>query len=343
MDFTLPPEIEDGICSETGLLRVEIERHLADGHRGERLRDGIVVAIIGPPNAGKSSLLNKLVRRDAAIISPIAGTTRDIVEVAIDLEGYPILLADTAGLRETHEEIERIAVRFVTDLLESEGWRVQSVEAENRGFDLIARKPHPEDPQTAIDVRFVEVKGRAGVGEVILSDNEYRTAVRLKKDYWLYAVFNCATQPQAHVVQGGAVANLLQGFTHTSSSTKSVKGHAIVLEKIPPRARGIDRHLAEFLGAEPGRRIAFHRGQQLLHPRRRPAVRIQRPTALARSIAGEDRFARRRKILAIPDERCLGWTRRPAENSGGTDAHEEDPVIRGVPPLDGLFHFLDRR
>jgi superfamily II DNA or RNA helicase len=102
------------------------------------------------------------------------------------------------------DEIERIAVRFVTGLLESEGWQVQSVETENRGFDLIARKPHPEDPQTAIDVRFVEVKGRAGVGEVILSDNEYRTAVRLKKDYWLYAVFNCASKPQAHVVQDPA-------------------------------------------------------------------------------------------------------------------------------------------
>jgi hypothetical protein len=102
------------------------------------------------------------------------------------------------------DEIERIAVRFVTAMLEAEGWRVESVEMENRGFDLIARKPHPEDPQTAIDVRFVEVKGRAAVGEVILSDNEYRTAVRLKRDYWLYAVFNCASEPQTHVVQDPA-------------------------------------------------------------------------------------------------------------------------------------------
>jgi hypothetical protein len=99
------------------------------------------------------------------------------------------------------DEIERIAVRFVTELLEAEGWRVESVEKDNRGFDLIARKPHPEDPQTAIEVRFVEVKGRAGVGEVILSENEYRTAVRLKKDYWLYAVFNCASTPHSHAIQ----------------------------------------------------------------------------------------------------------------------------------------------
>ncbi len=101
-------------------------------------------------------------------------------------------------------EIERIAVRFTMDLLKSEGWQVESVETENRGFDLIARKPHPDDPKTAIDVRFVEVKGRAAIGEVILSDNEYRTAVRLRKDYWLYAVFNCATKPQAHIIQDPA-------------------------------------------------------------------------------------------------------------------------------------------
>jgi hypothetical protein len=73
-------------------------------------------------------------------------------------------------------KIERIAVDFVTALLESEGWQVESVEAEDRGFDLIARKPHPEDPKTAIEVRFVEIKGRAGVGEVAMTTNEYKTA-----------------------------------------------------------------------------------------------------------------------------------------------------------------------
>src|SRR5262249_54271024 len=99
------------------------------------------------------------------------------------------------------EEIERIAVQFVIALLETEGWQVESVEKDNRGFDLIARKPHPEDPKTAIAVRFVEVKGRAGVGEVALSTNEYKTAERLKKDYWLYAGFKCASNPEAHAVQ----------------------------------------------------------------------------------------------------------------------------------------------
>jgi tRNA modification GTPase len=110
-DEDLPPEIEDRIRVETGELGAEINSHLADGHRGERLRDGISVAIVGPVNAGKSSLLNRIARREAAITSPIAGTTRDIVEVAIDLGGYPIVLADTAGLRDSSDAVEQEGLR----------------------------------------------------------------------------------------------------------------------------------------------------------------------------------------------------------------------------------------
>ncbi len=99
------------------------------------------------------------------------------------------------------EEIERVAVEAVIAYEAARGWRAQSVEAENRGFDLISRKPHPEDPQTAVEVRLIEVKGRAGVGEVALSANEYKTAERLKDDYWLYVVFNCAAQPEIHPIQ----------------------------------------------------------------------------------------------------------------------------------------------
>jgi hypothetical protein len=66
---------------------------------------------------------------------------------------------------------------------------------------LISRKPHPEDPKTCIEVRFIEVKGRAGVGEVALTTNEYKTAERLKKDFWLYVAFNCASTPELHLIQ----------------------------------------------------------------------------------------------------------------------------------------------
>ena len=101
-------------------------------------------------------------------------------------------------------EIEKIAVEAATRYEESRGWKVQSVEQENRGFDLVSRKPHPEDPDTAIEVRFIEVKGRSHIGEVALTTNEYKTAERLKKDYWLYVVFNCAAKPELHVIQDPA-------------------------------------------------------------------------------------------------------------------------------------------
>ena len=99
------------------------------------------------------------------------------------------------------DEIERIAVDFVTKLLEADGWKVKSVESENRGFDLIATRCDLANPLASLGVRFIEVKGRSGVGEVALTTNEYKTAERLGNDYWLYVVYNCATKPEVHRIQ----------------------------------------------------------------------------------------------------------------------------------------------
>ena len=92
-------------------LRGEIAQKLADRSRGERLREGLVVAIAGPPNAGKSTLLNRLARREAAIVSPYPGTTRDVIEVHLDLDGYPVTLLDTAGIRASDDPVEREGIR----------------------------------------------------------------------------------------------------------------------------------------------------------------------------------------------------------------------------------------
>jgi tRNA modification GTPase len=107
----LPTDLDAKAKSGAGELRAEIEAHLADARRGELLREGLVFTIIGAPNAGKSSLLNALVGREAAIVSARAGTTRDIVEARLDLAGVPVTLSDTAGLREASDEIEAEGIK----------------------------------------------------------------------------------------------------------------------------------------------------------------------------------------------------------------------------------------
>jgi len=107
----MPEDLVDAALHAAEQLRSEIAAALADGGRGERLRDGLVVAIAGPPNAGKSTLLNRLARREAAIVSPYPGTTRDVIEVHFDLGGYPVTLLDTAGIRDSTDPLEQEGVR----------------------------------------------------------------------------------------------------------------------------------------------------------------------------------------------------------------------------------------
>src|SRR6266481_790429 len=100
--------------------------------------------------------------------------------------------------------IERIAVQAAIAFEEARGWKVESVESDTRGFDLISRRASSGTSREPIETRFIEVKGRAAVGEIALTANEYKTAQRLGEDYWLYVVFNCASQPQVTLVQNPA-------------------------------------------------------------------------------------------------------------------------------------------
>lgn len=109
-DEEIPESVLAGVSEEVRGLRESIDTMLAD-RRGERVREGVRIAILGAPNAGKSSLLNALAGRDAAIVSARAGTTRDIIEVHMDIAGYPVILSDTAGLRESADDIEQEGIR----------------------------------------------------------------------------------------------------------------------------------------------------------------------------------------------------------------------------------------
>ena len=110
-DEDLPPEVEAQVAGELAALHGEVAAHLNDGRRGERLREGLVFAVTGRPNVGKSSLVNALAERDVAIVSAIPGTTRDALETRVVLGGVPVTLVDTAGLRKASDEIEAEGVR----------------------------------------------------------------------------------------------------------------------------------------------------------------------------------------------------------------------------------------
>ena len=123
-DEDLPENVEHAAQARISALEGEIRTFLDDNRRGERLRDGLQIAILGAPNAGKSSLLNAIAAREAAIVSATEGTTRDVIEVHLDLGGWPVTIADTAGLRDAADEIEREGVRRALDRAEAADLRL---------------------------------------------------------------------------------------------------------------------------------------------------------------------------------------------------------------------------
>jgi tRNA modification GTPase len=151
-DEDLPPEVEADLLRTMHAVRQEIAGHLADAGRGEKLREGLFIAITGPPNVGKSSLINVLADRDVAIVSPIPGTTRDALEARVVLGGVPLTVVDTAGLREA------------TDAIEAEGVRRARANAEKADFVIAMVTAGESTPAGLTPDRHLLVANKADLG-----------------------------------------------------------------------------------------------------------------------------------------------------------------------------------
>ena len=141
----LPEDVIKNIKTDSQKIRKEIEAILNDQKVGERIREGFKIAIVGPANAGKSSLLNYLSNRDVAIVSEIAGTTRDVIEAHLNVDGYPVVISDTAGIRKSKDEIEKKGIKLALKRAEDADLNIIVIEPKSVDFtgflnDLVSEK-----------------------------------------------------------------------------------------------------------------------------------------------------------------------------------------------------------
>ena len=135
----LPKNIMKDIQKISNKVLLEIKKTLNDQKVGERIREGFKIAIVGPPNSGKSSLLNYLSKRDAAIVSEIAGTTRDVIETHLNLDGYPVIVSDTAGIRSSKNEIEKKGIKIALKRAEDADLKLVIISSKNVDFSDVLR------------------------------------------------------------------------------------------------------------------------------------------------------------------------------------------------------------
>ena len=167
-DEDLPENILNEIKKKSEKIKKEIKKSLDDQKVGERIREGFKIAILGPTNAGKSSLLNYLSRRDVAIVSEIAGTTRDVIETHLNIDGYPVVLSDTAGIRDSKDEIEKRGLRLALKKAEDADLNLIVIEPKNAHFTGFLKDLVSSD-KTIIVVN----KSDLGVDEMILDFKKY--------------------------------------------------------------------------------------------------------------------------------------------------------------------------
>ena len=262
IDFSDEPDVPKNLVTRAmeivRPLTAEITQVLAGAERGERLREGLWVAITGPPNAGKSTLLNRIARREAAIVSPYAGTTRDVVEVHLDLDGYPVNLLDTAGICESAEDpVEREGMRRAREAASRADlvlWLVNAGAAdalnESRAadepiapgaarwivvnkVDLISEEGAPKLQAKFADrkdVYYVSAATGAGVDDLVAS------IARLAE-----RIFTTDSALVTRQRQQTALAEVREALAGAMSLAKEVAGEELIAEQLRRAAIGLGR------------------------------------------------------------------------------------------------------
>ena len=176
-DEDLPPEILKNLKIDAKKIEAEIKKNLDDNKIGEIIREGFKIAIVGPSNAGKSSLLNYLSRREVAIVSEIAGTTRDVIETHLNIDGYPVIVSDTAGIRDSKDEIEKKGIKLAFKKSDNADLNIVLIEPKSGHFagflkDLISDKSI-----------FVINKSDLGIDNIVNEFKKYNPIyISLKKE-----------------------------------------------------------------------------------------------------------------------------------------------------------------
>jgi tRNA modification GTPase len=246
-DEDLPGGLIAALGADIDLLAAEIRAHLAD-QRGERLREGLSIAIVGPPNAGKSSLLNALARREAAIVSATAGTTRDVIEVQLDLGGYPVTVADTAGLRALPEASEG------HEAIESEGIRRALARAEAADLKLLVLDATAGEPDESV-TRLIDADTLTVLNKIdaaphaspIVAGQLWRVSVRTGEGV-AKLVETLTAETAKRLAQQDSAAPLITRARHRAALAECVtaleRAHGLIVRGAEPELLAEDLRLA---------------------------------------------------------------------------------------------------
>ncbi len=249
-DEDLSQDILKKIKKDSHDVSERINKILNDNKVGERIRDGLKIAIVGPPNVGKSSLLNYLSNRDVAIVSEIAGTTRDVIEVHLNIDGYPVIVSDTAGIRDSQNEIEKKGIKLAIKRAEEADLRLVIIEPKNLDFtgflkDLFDQKSilvinkcdlqsiKLSEQMKKLEPVLISIKNNANIDKLILKiKNKIKNKFIITEDILI-------TRTRHRY-------NLEQCYAHLKKFTE--KNQAVDFDKAAEDLRLAVRHLGMIVG-----------------------------------------------------------------------------------------------